>query len=290
MEEKKFDKNSIIGFGLIFLIVMWMMYNSQKTSQKEQAEKAKQAQIDKINKAKAVVAKEVTAVAVDTTVNDTLKLQKLQGALGSFAYSATLPSAKEGFTVLENDLVKLTIANKGGYVSEAILKKYEKFSKGSGQLVELIKNNNANFNLALQTKDNRVLNTKDLFFEPTLKQVGENKVLSMKLKTGPTTYLEYNYTLKPNDYMLDFDLRSQGLSTSLNTTKSTDLQWDLKTFRNEKSISYENQNAEIYYEYEDGKISYVGQGKDKEETPTKTSFIAYKQHFFSTVLLTNVPF
>ena len=39
------------------------------------------------------------------------------------------------------------------------------------------------------------------------------------------------------------------------------------------------------FEYEEGKIDYVGQGKDKEETPTKTSFIAYKQHFFSSVLL-----
>jgi YidC/Oxa1 family membrane protein insertase len=290
MEEKKFDKNSIIGFGLIFLIVMWMIYNSQKTAQKEQAEKAKQEKIDKLNKAKEVVTKEITSVAIDSTVNDTLKLQKLQGALGSFAYSATLSSAKEGFTVLENDLVKLTIANKGGYISEAILKKYEKFSKGSSQLVELIKNNNANFNLALPTKDNRVLNTKDLFFEPTFNQVGENKILSMKLKTGPTTYLEYNYTLKPNNYMVDFDLRSQGLSSSLNTSKPTDLEWDLKTYRNEKSVTYENQNAEIYYEYEDGKISYVGQGTDKEETPVKTSYIAYKQHFFSSILLTSTPF
>ena len=290
MEEKKFDKNSIIGFGLIFLIVMWMMYNSQKTAQKEQAEKAKQAQIDKLNKAKQVPANEVSNVVVDSTVSDTVKMQKLEGALGSFAYSATLPSAKEATTVLENDLVKLTISNKGGYVTEAVLKKYEKFAKGSGQIVELIKNNNANFNLALQTKDNRVLNTKDLFFEPTFKQVGENKVLSMKLKTGPSTYLEYNYTLKPNDYMVDFDLRSQGLSSALNASKETNLEWDLKTYRNEKSVSYENQNAEIYFQYGDEKIDYVGQGKDKEETPENTSFIAYKQHFFSTILLTNTPF
>lgn len=290
MEEKKFDKNSIIGFGLIFLIVMWMMYNSQKTEQKEQAEKAKKAQIDKLNKAKQVPAKEVSNVIVDSTVSDTVKMQKLEGALGNFAYSATLPSAKDATTVLENDLVKLTISNKGGYITEAILKKHEKFAKGSGQLVELIKNNNANFNLALQTKDNRVLNTKDLFFEPTFKQVGENKVLSMKLKTGPSTYLEYNYTLKPNDYMVDFDLRSQGLSSALNTSKETNLEWDLKTYRNEKSINYENQNTEVYFEYEEGKIDYVSQGSDQEETPENASFIAYKQHFFSTILLTNTPF
>lgn len=290
MEEKKFDKNSIIGITLIVLIFVWMMINNQKDAEKEQAAKAKQEKIDKAKKASEVKTKEVAAVVVDSTVSDTVKLQKLQGALGSFAYSATLPSAKESYTTIENDLVKLTIANKGGYISEAILKKYEKYKKGSGELVELIKNNNANLSIALQTSDNRVLNTKDLFFEPTLTKVGENQVLSMKLKAGANEYLEYKYVLKPNDYMLDFDLRSQGLSKVLNTSKPADLQWDLKTYRNEKSVTYENQNAEVYFEYEDGKIDYVGQGTDKEETPTKTSFIAYKQHFFSSILMTNTPF
>ena len=290
MEEKKFDKNSIIGITLIVVIFVWMMINSQKDAQKEQALKAKQEKIDKEKKALEAKTKQVTTTIADTTVNDTVKLQKLQGALGSFAYSATLPSAKEGFTTLENDVVKLTIANKGGYISEAILKKYEKFKKGSGQLVELIKNNNADLNIVLKTADNRQLNTKDLFFEPTLTKVGGNQVLSMKLKTGANEYLEYKYVLKPNDYMVDFDIRSQGLSKALNTTKPVDLEWNLKSYRNEKSVSYENQNAEIYYEYEDGKISYVNQGKDKEETPIKTSFIAYKQHFFSSILMTNTPF
>ena len=290
MEEKKFDKNSIIGITLIVVIFVWMMINSQKDAQKEQALKAKQEKIDKEKKALEAKTKQVTTTIADTTVNDTVKLQKLQGALGSFAYSATLPSAKEGFTTLENDVVKLTIANKGGYISEAILKKYEKFKKGSGQLVELIKNNNADLNIALKTADNRQLNTKDLFFEPTLTKAGVNQVLSMKLKAGANEYLEYKYVLKPNDYMVDFDIRSQGLSKALNTTKPVDLEWNLKSYRNEKSVSYENQNAEIYYEYEDGKISYVNQGKDKEETPIKTSFIAYKQHFFSSILMTNTPF
>jgi len=290
MEQKKFDKNSIIGITLIVLIFVWMTINSQKEAEKEKQLKAKQEKIDKAKKATELKTKEVASVTVDSTVSDTVKLQKLQGALGSFAYSATLPTAKEGYSVLENDLVKLTIANKGGYISEAILKKYEKFKKGSGQLVELIKNNNADLNIALQTNDNRVLNTKDLFFEPTLTKVGENQVLSMKLKAGANEYLEYKYVLKPNDYMLDFDVRSQGLNKVLNTSKPAGFEWNLKTYRNEKSVVYENQNAEVYFEYEDGKIDYVGQGKDKEENPKKTTFIAYKQHFFSSILMTSTPF
>ena len=288
MEEKKFDKNSIIGFALIFIIIMWIFYNNQQSEQKKLAEKAKQEKIDKANKKKEVAAKEVLSTVVDSTVSDTVKLQKLAGALGSFAYSATLPSAKEGFTTIENDLVKLTIANKGGYISEATLKNYKKFEKNSGQLVELIKNNNANFNLELQTKDNRVLNTKDLFFEPTLTKNGEDQILSMKLKAGANEFLEYKYVLKAKDYMLDFDVRSQGLSKVLNSSKTADLQWDLKTYRNEKSIAYENRYAEIYFENDD-KVDYAGTGKQEDETLEKATFIAYKQHFFTSILLSQTP-
>ena len=156
--------------------------------------------------------------------------------------------------------------------------------------IELIKDNNASFNLQLQTKDNRVLNTKDLFFEPTLTKVGENQILSMKLKAGVNEYLEYKYVLAPNKYLVDFDIQTRGLNTILDTSKSIDLQWDLKSYRNERSISYENRYAEIYFEYEDEKIDYVAQGNDKEETPEKATFIAYKQHFFTSILLTKTPF
>jgi YidC/Oxa1 family membrane protein insertase len=290
MEKKKFDFNTIIGFGLIFVIIVWMSYNSEADEVKEQAkakqEKAAQAKSDAAN------AKEITPIitATDTTVVDSIKIQKLAGTLGSFAYSATLPSAKENFTILENEFIKLKVANKGGQVTEVVLKKYERFKKNSGELVELVKNNNASFNLELQTKDNRVLNTKNLYFEPTLTKVGANQILSMKLKAGANEFLEYKYVLAPNEYLVDFDIHSQGLSTVLNTSKPIDLQWNLKAYRNEKSISYENRYAEIYFEHEDGKIDYVGDGKDKEENPEKTTFIAFKQHFFSTILLTKTPF
>jgi len=289
-QQKKFDFNTIIGFGLIFVIIMWMMYNNRDTELKEQQEKAKKEKVEKQQQAKQIAIKQIVAAIKDSTLNDAVKLEKLKGTLGSFAYSATLPSAKESVTIIENEFVRLKIANKGGYIVEATLKNFEKFKKNSGQLVELIKDNNASFNLQLQTKDNRVLNTKELYFEPTLTKVGMNQILSMKLKADANSFLEYKYVLSPKNYLVDFDVRSQGLSKVLNTTKSIDLQWDLKTFRNEKSISYENRYSEIYFEYDDGKIDYVGQGSDKEENPEKASFIAYKQHFFTSILLTKTPF
>ena len=290
MEQKKFDLNSIIGFALIFGILIFIMYQNQPDPKVVAAEKAQKELLIKEDKVKALEAKTVAkaTVAVAAT-GDSTQLAQLQKTLGNFAYSATLPSAKAGVTTIENDLVKLTIANKGGYIVEATLKQFEKFKKGSGQLVQLVKDNNANLNVQLLTSDNRTLNSKDLYFEPTLTKVGADQILSMKLKAGANEFLEYKYILKPNDYMIGFDIRSQGLNKVLNTAKPLDLEWNLKTYRNEKSVSYENRYTEIYFEHEDGKIDYAGLGQTEESDLEKATFIAFKQHFFSTILLSKTP-
>ncbi len=290
MEDKKLDLNSIIGFVLIFGILIWMMYQNQPSKEQVAAEKAKKELVATAEKSKQVVAKEAVIATVDTTVSDTLQMAKLTKSLGNFAYSATLSSAKDTVTTIENEFVRIKIANKGGYIVEAILKNFEKFKKGSGELVELIKDNNSNLNIQLVTNDNHTLNTKELFFEPTLSKVGANQILTMRLKAGANEFLEYQYTLKPNDYMIGFNLRSQGLNKVLNTSKPLDLEWDLKTFRTEKSISYENRYTLLNYEYGDEKFNNVGEGINKEETLDNVKFIAFKQHFFATILLTDTPF
>ncbi|MNX43644.1 Membrane protein insertase YidC [compost metagenome] len=294
MEEKKFDLNSIIGFVLIFGILIWIMYQNQPSDKEIAAEKAKKELVAK-QEAQAKADKTKTAVlpvaTTAATPGDTVQLANLQKTLGGFAYSATLPSAKEGFTTIENEKIKLKIANKGGYIVEATLKEFEKFHKGSGQLVELIKDNNSNLNIQLQTTDNRTLNSKDLFFEPTLTKNGADQILTMRLKAGANEFLEYKYVLKADDYLVGFDIRSQGLNKVLNSSKPLDLQWDLRTYRNEKSISYENRYAEINYEYGDEKYSYVNHtGQGKIENPEKLSYVAFKQHFFTTILSTEKPF
>ena len=290
MEENKLDKKSLIGFALLFVIIAWMFYNAQPTEKEIAAEKAKKTQTEKaalLKKQAVQVPVSKAIIATSTTSNDPAQTEKLKATLGNFAYSATLPTAKDGFTTLENDLVVLKISNKGGFVVDATLKKFEKFKKGSGQLV---KNNTADLSIQLQTNDNRILNTKDLFFEPTLTKSGDVQILSMKLKAGANEFLEYKYALKVNDYMLDFDIRSQGLSKTLNISKPLDLEWNQKTIRNEKSVSYENQYTDLRFEYKDGKDDYVGQGENAEENPEKVTYLAFKQHFFSTILVSKTPF
>lgn len=286
MEEKKLDLNSIIGFVLISGILMWMLYTNTPTKE-EQETKAKQEQVDK---QKESVKTELTPEVTTVVSNDSLQNEQTKAQLGSFAYSSTLPSAKENITTIENDVLKLELSNKGGYIVNATVKGIKQFERNSKKDVQIIKENNANLNITLNTKDNRVLNTKDMFFEPTLTKDGENQVLTMRLKAGEDQYLEYRYVLKPKGYMLDFGIKTQGLTNVINTSKALDLEWQLKAFRNEKSISYENRYTEMVYEYEEGKDDYLSAAKDDDDIVKDVTYIAFKQHFFTSILLTDTPF
>jgi len=288
MEEKKLDLKTIVGFGLIMLLLLWMIYNSSSKTEAENKAKAKQEQLDKAKKTQ-IPEQASAAVVKDSTLNDSVQVAQLKGALGAFAYSATLPSAKNSFTEISNKVLLLRVANKGGYIADANLKNYEQFEKKSGKRVELIHGNNASFNLQFKTKDNRVLNTKDMYFEPVVTKEGENSVLTLRLKAGPEQFLEYRYVLK-QDFMLDFSIRTQGLSQIVDTSKPMDLEWQLKAYRNEKSVSYESRYTDLVYEYEDGKDDKLGQGKEDKDTAEDVTYVAFKQHFFVSILLTDTPF
>lgn len=285
MEEKKLDINSIIGFVLIAGILIWMLYSNAPTPE-ELKEKQKKEQVEK--QAKEV--KTVTSTVAAAPVADSTKNAAAQAQLGSFGYSATLPSATDVITEIKNEVLSLKISNKGGYIVDATILGFDQFEKNSKKAVQLIKDNNASLNIALNTTDNRTLNTKDMYFEPKLTTEGKNQVLTLQLKAGPDQFLEYRYVLKPNEYMLDFAIRSQGLEKVVNTSKPLDLEWQLKSYRNEKSVSYENRYTELVFEYEDGKDDYLNAAKDSEDEANDVSYIAFKQHLFTSILLTDTKF
>ncbi|MDX1782850.1 MAG: YidC/Oxa1 family insertase periplasmic-domain containing protein, partial [Aequorivita vladivostokensis] len=233
MEQKKFDFNSLIGFLLIGGILIWMLYLNKPTEEEIQAEKAKTEAAAKQEAEAAKPTDEVTlAQATSDTMNavkqgDSLAFEQLKNKLGSFAYSETLPSATDATTVLENDVLYLEISNKGGYITEALLKNFTKYDSVP---VYLIKDGTASLNLQF-TSENRTLNSQDLYFEPTLSKNGEDQVLSMKLKTSENGFIEYRYTLHPGEYMMDFSINSQGLDGIINTSQPMYLDWQLKGYR-----------------------------------------------------------
>jgi len=291
MEEKKLDLNSIIGFILIAGILVYMLYQNRPTPEEIEAqEKAKQEQVQAEEKEKEVK-DEFQTTAEDfsaTAATDSTQLSNLKNRIGAFAYSSSLPSAQDEFTIFENEVLYIKVNNKGGYFSEVKLKQFVTYDSIP---VYLIKDQNSIFNLNFGTSDNRTLNTQDLYFQPRLTTSGNNKILSMKLKVSETKFLEYRYELKPNDYMLGFSVRSQGLNDVINSSQNVNLDWKLKGIRHSKSITYENRYTRLTYQHEDGdKVSKLGQAGDDEEIETDVNWLSYRQHFFSSILLTEKPF
>ncbi|MEX2350417.1 MAG: membrane protein insertase YidC, partial [Flavobacteriaceae bacterium] len=118
IEEKKFDFNSLIGFVLIALILIWMLYQNSPTPEEIEAEQTQTEQVEKQTQpeqpTKEVTPEEITEANSGEMVSDSLRQESLKNQLGSFAYAATLPSATDAETTLENDVIALKISNKGG--------------------------------------------------------------------------------------------------------------------------------------------------------------------------------
>jgi len=283
MEEKKFDVNSIIGFVLIFGILIFMFYQNQPTPEELEAEKAKQEQVEA---AKAIENSETEAVINDVPqldLQDSTAVANYQGKLGAFGF--TKPSNE--ITTLENEVLLLKISNKGGQIVEAKMKNFVTYDSVP---VYLVKDGNASFGLDFSTSDNRVLNTQDLYFEPSLTNTNGSQVLSLKAKTSNNQYLEYRYEMKPNEYLVDFMIKSKGLDNVISSNKPVQLDWRLKGIRHSKSIEYENRYTRLTYSHEDGKISKLSEGSDDEETEETVKWISYRQHFFSSILAADQPF
>ena len=282
MEEKKLDVNSIIGFVLIFGILIFMFYQNKPTPE-ELEEQAKQEQVEAKAAQEENIDKEVVAEAPVLNLNDSTAVANYKSQIGAFGFTA--PSAAT--TVLENEVLYLEISNKGGHIIEAKMKNFVTYDSIP---VYLIKDGNSSFGLNFSTTDNRVLNTKDLYFEPSLSNSDNNQVLSLKAKVSNNQYLEYRYEMKPDDYLVDFTIRSQGLDRVMNDSKPVTLDWQLKGIRHSKSIEYENRYTRLTYNHEDGKISKLSEGSDDEETEEDIKWISYRQHFFSSILATKESF
>jgi YidC/Oxa1 family membrane protein insertase len=286
MEEKKIDTKSIIGFVLIFGILLFMMWQNQPTPE-ELAEKEKQEQVAKQKEAakkELTSFKEAAQITEQVIENDSLQNLALQNKLGAFAYNA---SAKAELISVENDVLALKFNTKGAYLAEVKLKKHTNFNEGA---IYLIKDNNSSFNLNFGTTDNRILNTKDVNFTPKVFKNGENTIVSFKLMVSESKFLEYKYVLKPKEYMLDFSINSQGLDQVINSSKAVDLEWTLKTISHDQSVSYENRYTRLTYSYDGGEIDKLSATGEDEEIEQDVKWLSFRQHFFSSILVADKPF
>jgi membrane protein insertase, YidC/Oxa1 family len=287
MEEKRFDIQTIIGFVLLSVLFIWIVINNRPNEAEIAKQKAQQEQAEAAaaNKAKAEAA--TAAASYQNIPTDSVALAAYKATLGDFAYSATLPSAKNAVTVIENKDLKLTISNKGGIPKEVLLKEFKTYDTLP---VYLIKDGNASFAIDFTTVDGKKLNTKNLYFEPSLTTKGGKQVLTMRLKTAENNYLEYVYTLGAEGYMVDVAVRSQGLAKTLNSSAPIAIDWQLKARRMEKSVTYENRYTQATIQYDNGEISRMNQAGNDGNKKSQVNWVAYKQHLFTSVMIQDTPF
>ncbi len=284
MEEKKLDINSIIGFVLIFGILIFMFYQNRPTPEELEAQKVEQEKIETEQQQAETTKKAEIDTPKPIDLQDSVAVSDYKNSVGAFGFT----TASEGTTVLENEVLYLEVDNKGGQIVEAKMKNFVTYDSVP---VYMVKDGNASFGINFTSSDNRILNTKDLFFEPSVSQSGDNQILSLKAKISDSRFLEYRYEMKPNDYMVDFTIRSQGLNGVINSGRPIDLEWDLKGIRHGKSVKYENRYTRLTYNHNGGKISKLSESSElDEETEEDVKWLSYRQHFFSTILATDDHF
>ena len=286
MEEKKLDLNTIIGFVLIGAILLFMLWQQQPSADElasmDKAREEKLSNESSLNNETLIEMEDISQ-----TLDSSQDLEDFKSKVGNFAYAMSLPSATSTFTTFENEVLSLKIDNKGGFISEVKLKDYVNHDSVP---VFLIKDGSSQFNLNFVTTDNRTLNSSELYFQPNLIKSGDNQILSMRLKVSESQFLEYRYELKPKDHMLGFSIRSQGLSTVFNTSQQVRLDWKFNAHRHGKSISFENRYTRLSFEHEGEKTNKLSQTGDDEESVIDVSWISFRQHFFSSILVPDVPF
>ena len=285
---------SLISFALLGALFIGYIWFTMPSAEEQEAKRAEAVRLEAERQAKEAAEKAdtldlkaIASAAADTLPGDSAGISPaLVRAFGDFAYSGTLPSAANGkeATTIENDVLIISVANKGGVPSEVTLKKYDTYWK---KPLCIIKDGNADFNMTFYTSDGRRFDTRDMYFEPSVEKDGENQVLSMKLKASEDAYLEYRYVLRPGEYMLDYTVLSKGLSGILKNGQKPVLDWSIDAFHTEKGLKYENQYT--YLAYAEGakqKEDNLSMGGSDEETINDLSWFAFKQQFFSTILLT----
>jgi YidC/Oxa1 family membrane protein insertase len=301
------NRDTIIGLVLIFLILIG--YSLWMTPSQEEREQLKWKQ-DSTILAKRIQDSVALARFTEQRKQDSLRdikqthLQQdtVSGALvtnttfdrdklGIFAGSSV---GKDEIYKIENDLMIISISAKGGKIISVQLKDFHTYD--TLPLI-LLDPNKTNFGLTFFA-GNRKINTNELYFKPAdgeslLVSGKEEKSFSMRLYTdqadstfNKNAYIEFLYTLKGSDNMIDFDINFIGMNNYVEPgTNYLDLTWNTEMLQSEKSIDRFN-GPTIYYKYYQDEVDFLSETKDDEkDLVTKVQWIGFKQRFFTSTLI-----
>ena len=270
MEEKKFDPYQFTGVFLIALILTWMLFNNDNTQEIPESNQDK----DKTSKVSDFKNSPLNIIGESVLDDDN---DRLYGVFGRF-----MQNKKSEVQILENENLYIEIDPKGGVLKRVWLKDFKNYLD---EPLNLIYENNNFFNVIFSTLDGRTLNSKDFFFTSELTAYNDKQILSLKSKISDQEFFEFIYSIDPKTYLINFDIRSSGMSSLLNSKVNPVVEIKNRVFRNSKSINYENMYTELTYGYEDDKVDYLSATGEDEETENEVRWVSFRQHFFSSIII-----
>lgn len=291
------DRNSIIGLVLIIAIligfsIMTMPSEKEKIAAKRAHDSMVLAQ--KTQEAKIKAEKAITDSIERNTpaeVSDSIKKQQLLAQYGSFATTAN--DSNEFYTI-ENDLLKLQVSTKGGRPYSVELKNYKRYNS---KPLLLFDGDTTQFGLNFFSQ-RRTIFTNDLFFKPVSNR--KNIVVSekadslmMRLYANETSYIEYVYKVEPGNYMVKYNINFVNMDKVVDANqRNPDLVWKMLVPRQEKGAANEDQYTHLQYKYlaDDDESFSAGETEESKSVTTQIKWIAFKQQFFSSVLIAESSF
>jgi len=274
------DRNSIIGFALLAVLFFGYFYYSKQGQLT--AEREKQHIQDSLNKLKP---------KIDTTV----KMQKATDSLAAKKDSSLSglkqdSTGKEQFVTVENKVFKITFSNKGGQPQKIELKDFKTFD---GKPLILQDGSFNNISYAINTGINQTAQTSDLLFTPLPVQTerDSSKVIGFTLQTNNGESVEHQYVIKPDDYMIAFNIKLNGANKLL-TQNTLNLLWQAKAVKMEKDIEWETQQSHVsFVENGDYDFEHVVRGKDDDKKFVRpVDWLALNQQFFAAAIVAKNKF
>ena len=289
------DKNTVIGFTLIAIILIGFGYlnrPSQEEIEQRQRYNDSIAAVQAAEEAKIIAAEEAhnQALLLQQTAQDTTnRQQQIQNVFGTFAPAAI---GNDTAWTVETELLKLQFASKGGHIREVELKNY----KTHDSLPLVLFNEESNhFGFTILTNNNRVLNTEDLYFTPlntpTTDEEG-NTIFTLRLLTDTTAYTDFIYTIPADNYMISMDIQPYNMNLVMPAgTNYLEMYWNTRIKQQERGRKFEERYSMLQYKFLGDDIENLSEAKnDQKMLGGKVQWIAFKDQFFSSVLINNQGF
>jgi YidC/Oxa1 family membrane protein insertase len=268
------DKNNIIGFVLIALVLIGYSWYAKPSKEQERAQFVQ----DSIAQAKRQQAEQDAKTAAFN--RQQAAKQKIAADTTALFHSALTGQAKE--IVLKNKKVAITLSTKGATVTKAIINNY-KDNITEANYVTLFKGNDQSLNYTMAAKEINI-STADLYFQPS--QVTDTTVtFTATAAPGKTVTLAYRLG---KDYMLHMQLLVNGMDGLFAPgTNTMDVDWKDKCRQQEKGFNFENRYATLTYHNVDGGTDHLSETSQKidEDIEDSIDWVAFKNQFFSAVMI-----